>query len=86
MLNDKTLDPDSLRYISTPKKTSQWLDWQKQCIQRKAWIESLNAEWRSRVAARKAAIAQWDAHVEEARIAYQAGKLTQPPEQPPKYT
>lgn len=64
------------------EKGVEWVDWQKACSTRRAWVESKNAEWRARVSARKAAIAQWDAHVEEARVAYQEAKLTPVPSQP----
>lgn len=64
------------------EKGVEWVEWQKQCAIRNAWIETKNAEWRARVAARKANIAQWDAHVEEARVAYQEAKLTAAPAQP----
>lgn len=64
------------------EKGAEWVEWQRQCSARNAWIESLNAEWRARVAARKAAIAGWDAHVEQARASYQAAKLTPAPVQP----
>lgn len=63
---------------------AEWLAWQAQCAQRNAWIESLAAEWRKRVNARKAAMAEWDKHVSEARNAFNAGKATQAPPQPMK--
>lgn len=63
---------------------TDWLAWQGQCSQRNAWIESLAAEWRKRVSARKAAMAEWDLHVTEARIAFNAAKATQAPPQPVK--
>lgn len=64
------------------EKSAEWVEWHRGCTARKAWVEAKNAEWRARVAARKAAIAGWDAHVEEARVAYQEAKLTPVPAQP----
>lgn len=63
---------------------TEWLAWQGECARRNAWIESLAAEWRKRVSARKAAIAEWDKHVSEARMAFNAAKVTQAPPQPVK--
>lgn len=57
-------------------------NWFEQCKQRKAWIKTFCDEWRARVAARSAAMAQWDAHVEEARSAYRAAKLVPVPPRP----
>lgn len=63
---------------------TEWLAWQAQCSQRNAWIEGLSAEWRNRVAQRKVNMAQWDAYVDEARIAFQNAKATPAPPQPVK--
>lgn len=63
---------------------TDWLAWQAQCTQRNTWIESLGAEWRKRIAARKTAMAEWDAFVDSARAAYQDAKLTPAPAQPVK--
>lgn len=63
---------------------TEWLAWQAQCTARNAEIERLGAEWRKRIAERKANAAQWDVYVDESRAAYQAAKLTPVPPQPVK--
>jgi hypothetical protein len=54
----------------------RYSQWMVQCSQRRSWIQEANVEWRKRVAARKEAMAQWDKHVEEARVEYQRRSAT----------
>lgn len=63
---------------------AEWLAWQAQCTTRNAEIERLGAEWRKRIAERKANAMLWDTYVDESRAAYQAAKLTPVPTQPSK--
>lgn len=44
-----------------------WSEWQQQCRDRQLWIEQQVERWRTAIAERKVAIAQWDAHVSALR-------------------
>lgn len=61
-----------------------WLKWQAQCTERNAWVEEANIEWRKRVDAMNLAVAQWKAHVSEARTEYQRRKAIPAPPPPVK--
>jgi hypothetical protein len=58
--------------------------WQKECIRRNEWIAAQYKELEKRQRARAEAIAQWDAHVAEAKRAWQDAKATLPPVAPRK--
>jgi len=58
--------------------------WQQECKRRNDWIASLYMEFTKRQRERQQAIAQWDAHVAEAKLAWQQGKTTLPPPAPRK--
>lgn len=70
------------RQAKTAEQSAEWVQWHRDCTARKAWIEGKVAEWRRRVAERKASDAQWDAYVEQARLEMQAAKATAVPAQP----
>lgn len=56
--------------------------WQQECTKRNQWINSKLLEYQSRMSKRAIAIAQWDAHVLEAKKDWQAAKATLPPPAP----
>jgi hypothetical protein len=61
---------------------SAYVAWQKQCVLRLQWIEAKKQEWDRRVKLAKAAHAQWEAFVAEARDEFKAAKAVPPPTRP----
>lgn len=61
---------------------TRYLDWVNECAARQKWIDEKGAEWKRRVAAKKAAMAQWDSYVAEAREDYTNAKAYPAPPRP----
>lgn len=82
------LSPAQVTPTRTPKQQSAYARayvlWQAECTRRNEWIAGLYKEYQDRLAKRAAALAQWDAHVAEAKTAWQQGKLTSAPPAPRK--
>lgn len=58
--------------------------WQEECVKRNAWIAGLYKDLQERQRARQEALAQWDAHVAAAKLAWEQAKRTLPPVAPRK--
>jgi hypothetical protein len=71
-----------LEAASRALQADRWLAWQNDCRLRKEWIDDKKRVWKERVEQAKAARAQWDAFVQEARAEYIAARDTTAPPQP----
>lgn len=70
------------RDAAATQRGAAYIQWANDCAARNAWIEEANIEWRKRVSARKAILAQWDAYVSDARTEFDSRKCVPAPVRP----